>query len=145
MEKIVIIRDKSALDGTCYVEVVPGKYQKKHWQEGSLFFEEEVFGLIEPIFERNINRYDHYDMNDASKFEWLNIIIELEQLNELLISSDDFNGAIGKVSYIFRDTREWFQKNYEENKHYLISMNKELITWAKTVLKTHDNIAILGL
>ncbi len=145
MEEIVIIRDKSALNGTCYVEIVPGKYQKKHWQEGSLFFEEETFGLIEPIFERTINGYDHYAMNDASKSEWINIIVELEQLNELLRLSNDFNDSIGKVGYIFADTRDRFRTGYKENKNDLISMNKDLIIWAKEVLNTYDNIAILGL
>ncbi len=145
MEEIAIIRDKFKLEGTCYIEIVPGKYQKKHWQKGSLFFDEEAFGFIEPIFERFINGYDHYSMNDASKTEWLKIVNELEKLNELLSSATEFEDVFGKVGFIFSGTRDNFQKNFEENKKLLIQMNVELISWVKKVLVTHDHIAVLGI
>lgn len=145
MEEIAIIRDKSELEGTCYIEIVPGKYQKKHWQEGSLFFDEETFGFIEPIFERCMSGYDHYGMNDGSIQEWLKIINELEKLNELLNSTTAFENVLGKVGFIFGGTRDCFQTNFEESKKLLIEMNKELIYWARDVLKTHDYIAVLGI
>ena len=145
MEEITIIRDKSKLEGTCYIEIVPGKYQKKHWQEGSLFFNEEAFGFIEPIFERFINGYDHYSMNDASKMEWLKIVNELDELNELLSTATELEDVIGRVSFIFSGTRDNFQRNFEKNKKLLIQMNVELISWVKKVLNTHDHIAVLGI
>ena len=145
MKEIAIIRDKSKLEGTCYIEIVPGQYQKKHWQKGSLFFNEEAFGLIEPIFESFINGYDHYSMNDASKTEWLKIVNELEKLNELLSSATKLEDVFGKVGYIFSGTRDKFQTNFEENKKLLIQMNVDLISWVKNVLKTHDHIAVLGI
>lgn len=33
MKHITFITDKSKLKGTCYIEIVPGKYQQKHWQD----------------------------------------------------------------------------------------------------------------
>ncbi len=145
MEKIAIISDRSKLEGTCYIEIVPGKYQTKHWQKNSLFINEEAFGFIEPIFERFINGYDHYSMNDASKTEWLKIINELEELNELLSSATEFEDLFGKVGFIFSGTRDIFQRNFEENIKLLIQMNVELISWVKKVLNTHDHIAVLGI
>jgi hypothetical protein len=145
MEEIAIIRDKSKLAGTCYIEIVPGKYQKKHWQKGSLFFNEEAFGFIEPIFERFINGYDHYSMNDASKTEWLKIVKELEKLNGSLSLATDFESFMGEVGFKFSGTRENFQTNFEENKKLLIQMNVELISWVKKVLTKHEHIAVLGI
>ena len=145
MKEIAIIRDKSKLEGTCYIEIVPGKYQKKHWQEGSLFVDEEVFGFIEPIFERFISGYDHYSMNDASKSEWIKIIDQIEQLNELLKSSSEFEAIDGQVGFLSDGTRDRFQTNFEESKKLLVEMNQELIYWVRDVLNTHEHIAVLGL
>lgn len=145
MEEIAIIRGKSELEGTCYIEVIPGKYQKKHWQEGSLFFDEEAFGFIEPIFERCISGYDHYSMNDGSKEEWEKIIKELKKLNEVLDSASEFEFLLGKVGFIFGGTRDRFQTNFEESKKLLFKMNEEIILWAKETLKKHDHIAVLGI
>ncbi|QTR49856.1 hypothetical protein [Candidatus Thiothrix anitrata] len=145
MEKIAIIRDKSELDSTAYVEIISGKYQGKHWQNGSLFFDEETFGYIEPIFRRNISGYDHYNMNDGSKTEWLKIILELQELNDILSASTNFSDCLDSIGFIFKSTKVQFQENHIEAKEQLIKLNNELITWAKEELKTHEHIAILGL
>ena len=123
----------------------PGKYQKKHWQEGSLFFDEEAFGFIEPIFERCIGGYNHYSMNDGSKEEWEKIIVELEQLNEILKSSTGFEFLLDKMGFIFNGTRDRFQTNFLESKKLLLRMNEELVAWAKETLKSHNHIAVLGI
>ncbi|MFZ0959301.1 MAG: hypothetical protein WAO35_00230 [Terriglobia bacterium] len=44
MKSIRIITTKSELEGTGYIEVLPGAYKEKCWNEGYLFFDEEVFG-----------------------------------------------------------------------------------------------------
>ncbi len=36
MENIRIITNKNELEGTCYIEVLPGAYKNKCWNEGSL-------------------------------------------------------------------------------------------------------------
>ncbi len=60
MTYIQIIKDRSKLEGTAYVELVGGAYANSCWNEGSLFFEEEVFGYIEPTITRYEPTYDHY-------------------------------------------------------------------------------------
>jgi hypothetical protein len=37
MEEIRIITNKGELEGTCYIEVLPGPYREQCWNEGSLF------------------------------------------------------------------------------------------------------------
>ena len=96
MERIEIIKDKSELEGTCYIEVSPGKYQGKHWEETSLFFDEEIFGLIEMIFERNVPGYDHYSMNDANSESWTKVISELKELSVFLWSANKFTDIVGR-------------------------------------------------
>ncbi len=145
MENIEIIRDKSDLEGTCYIELSLGKYQGKHWEETSLFFEEETFGFIEMIFERNIPDYDHYSMNDADSESWLKVIAELKELEALLSSATEFGDLIGKVGFVFGDTRDYFQNHFQQSKAQLQKMIAELSEWAEIHIVKHGHIAILGI
>ncbi len=146
MNSIEIIKDISALEGTCYIELSLGKYQGKHWEDTSLFFDEEVFGYIEMIFERHIPNYDHYSMNDADSKSWSNIIIELKTFSELLISSNEFDDILSKVKFAFGDTRNYFQNNIQPNQlTQLHKMINELINWAEVKIKKHEYISVLGL
>lgn len=145
MDNIEIIRDKSDLEGTCYIELSLGKYQGKHWEETSLFFEEETFGFIEMIFERNIPDYDHYSMNDADSESWIKIIAELKELEELLNSVTEFGDLIGKVGFVFGGTRDYFQNNFQRSKAQLQEMIAELSEWAEIHIVKHGHIAVLGI
>jgi len=145
MESIKIIRDKMELEGTCYIELSLGKYQGKHWCPTSLFFEEEIFGLIEPIFEIAISDYDHYGMNNADKDEWNKALIELKKLASLLESANEFSDVMNELSFIFSGTRDYFQNHFEYCKIYLFNMITELIEWAEKNIKKHGYIAMLGI
>lgn len=145
MANIEIIKDKSALEGTCYIELSLGRYQGKHWAETSLFFEEETFGFIEMIFERNVPDYDHYSMNNANHESWHNIVIELKELEELLRSANDFADTVGKIGFAFGGTHDYFQNHFEQSKFQLQKMVAELSEWAEVNIKKHGHIAILGI
>jgi hypothetical protein len=42
-----VYRSKADLLGTAYIELVAGKYERRHWQEGSLFVDDEDFVAAE--------------------------------------------------------------------------------------------------
>ncbi|WP_179088476.1 hypothetical protein MKY66_11925 [Paenibacillus sp. FSL R5-0766] len=54
-----IIRDREELEGTGYIEVLPGKYLGQFWNEDSIYFDEEVFGFVEKTIENIFSGYDH--------------------------------------------------------------------------------------
>ncbi len=145
METIEIIKNKSELDGTGYMELSLGKYEGKHWEETSLFFDEEVFGYIEHIFEKHVPNYDHYEMNDADKLSWQKIIRDLSELSNLLESAIEFNEIVGSIGFIFGGTRDYFQNNFERCRAELLSMINELILWARENIDKYGYIAILGI
>ena len=145
MENIEIIRDKSKLDGTGYFELSLGKYRRVHWEDTSLFFDEEVFGLIEPIFERHVPGYDHYDMMDADSNAWKRINEDLLTLKETLDNSNDINGILGHVGFVFSGSRDYFANHYDQCKSQLISLIEDLVNWSSDNIKQHGHIAVLGL
>lgn len=145
MEKIEIITDKSNLEGTCYIEVSLGKYQGKHWEDTSLFFEEETFGFIEMIFERNVPGYDHFSMNDADSDSWYKVIAELKELERLLSAASEFDDLNCRVGFVFDGTRDYFQNHFQLSKAQLQKMVSELAEWAEIQIVKHGHIAILGI
>lgn len=145
MERIEIIKDKSELEGTCYIELSLGKYQGKHWEETSLFFDEEIFGLIEMIFERHVPGYDHYSMNDADSESWNKVISELKELSVFLESANKFTDIVGKVGFVFGGTRDYFQNHFQFCKTQLHEMINELVAWAEINIGKHGYIAVLGI
>lgn len=46
------------------MEIGPGKYSRKHWQDGFAFVWEDAFGMAEGIVARHFPEYDHFRMND---------------------------------------------------------------------------------
>lgn len=69
-------RGKSLLSDTCYIEIGPGKYSGKHWQEGFVFVDEDAFACAEGIANYYFPDYDHFGMNDLPKATGLLIIAE---------------------------------------------------------------------
>ncbi len=112
---IKIITDKNELEGTCYFEILPGKYKGQCWKDCSIFLDEEVFSLIEPAFERHVPNYDHYAFTDVSKEQW-NMI-----LNDLISQ---------KLDSKREDTKKLID---------------ELTVWVRSQLENEDYLAVLGL
>jgi hypothetical protein len=97
---IKVITDKKELKGTDYFEIMPGKYKGTCWKDGSIFFDEEVFTLIEPAFERHVPKYDHYAFTDVSKDQWEKILSDLASIKDQLgkaTTPSDLRGIIGEL------------------------------------------------
>ena len=83
------IRQKpEELDSTGYIEIGPGKYSGKHWQDGFLFVWGDAFGMAEGIITRHFPDYDHFAMNDIPKHsgrqitaEWRDAATRLHQMD----------------------------------------------------------------
>ena len=145
MNRIEIITNKSDLEGTCYIELSPGKYQGKHWQDTSLFFDEEVFGLIETIFEKHVPGFSHYSANDVDTDLWSKVISDLEELNELLFSATEFDEVANYLNFMLAGSEKYFEDNFLLCKKQLSEMIIELLPWAKRNIKEHNSIAVLGM
>lgn len=55
------------LEGTCYIEILPGRYKGNCWNKESIFFEEETFGYLERGIEMEFSKYDHFAFNEIPK------------------------------------------------------------------------------
>jgi hypothetical protein len=144
MGNISIIKDVNTLESTCYIEVCLGQYKEKHWAKSSLYFEEEIFGLIEPIFSEVVSSFDRYGISEINQEDWAKIILKLEKQNCLLQNISNFEQLLGRVGFLHAGARDYFQTHLEECSTELILLNNELIGWIKSN-KDFPIISILGL
>jgi hypothetical protein len=140
-----MITDHRKLEGTCYMEVLPGKYKGECWNSQSVFFEEEHFSFIEPTIIRHCPKYDHYAFTDINKSIWENILADLERLHENIRDSSRLSDIRADVDLFFTTTEQRFLESEAENMKHLRQMLNDFIRWARTTLESHDTIAVLGM
>src|SRR5262245_28844859 len=101
MEPIRLIEQKSELRGTCYIEFLPGKYAGRCWNDGSVFLDEEVFGLIEPKIIAQVPEFDHYAFIEIQGEVWNQIIRDLRDLSERLKSAQSIDDLAAEIGFFF--------------------------------------------
>lgn len=109
---ICLIKDINELTGSNYFEIFPGEYTGNCWNPNSVFFDEEVFTLIEKPFEDCIPKYDHYSFVQASKENIDQLIASLKSLSKTITKNNkqDINNSL---CWMFTTTYEEFIKNYK--------------------------------
>jgi len=145
MQNIKLVREVSDLVGTCYFEFCLGKYQGIHWQDSSVFLEDEVFGFIKPGFARIMRNFNHYSVNELDIKKRSRILSELEALVVDLESARSIEELDGKLGFLFDSTKFRFQKDFALNCRNLVHTIRELIEWIQKSVETHEYIAVLGI
>jgi hypothetical protein len=145
MSFLHILKEKSDLEGTAYIELLPGKYTGKCWNKGSLFLDEATFGFFEKIVERSLPEYDHYAFTEVSSTRWQPIIIRLKALAKELSSAEALEDIPTDAHFYFNDTEQRFMKDFKVNTRLLQQVATELAGWLEVTLRQHESVTILGL
>lgn len=142
---IKLIRNKSELEGSAYFELLPGSFKGTHWNDGSVFLDEEVFCLIEKPFAECISGYDHYAFMEVDSGHWAGILQALRRLRDRVLHAKSIDDIQAYVCFSWRDTRVRFAKNFNQNRQDLITLIDDLVQWVSGELKRESNIAVLGM
>ena len=145
MEDIRLIKDKTELEGTCYFELLPGPYQDRCWNEQSVFMAEEVFGLLEPIFRRHVQQYDHFAFTEVAAERWTGIIHDLQRLRDKLAGAKSVDDVHGGLGFIWSTSETRFCNEFSSNSKSVVCVIDDLTTWLETVLGSQQVISILGI
>jgi hypothetical protein len=140
-----IIKDKSTLDGTAYVELLPGRYGGNCWNDGSVFFDEPTFGFFEKIIQKHVPEYDHYAFTEIAHGKWSAVSLRLKSFAAELSGVSSFRELPDDINFIFLDTEGEFVKDFPSNARLLAGVARELARWIDGTLKEHDAITVLGL
>lgn len=145
MEPIGMITDKQELEGTGYIELLPGVFTGKVWSSNSVYFSEESFGYMEPVFEEVVAEFNRYAFTEVPAELLPELSAKLHKLADFLTkvkSTEELNGRIG---FIYAETEAIFALDFSSNRQALVDMIEELCDWLDKQADEQDAITILGL
>ena len=143
--EIRLICDKSLLEGTAYFEFLPGHYANEHWNDSSVFLDEEIMCLIERPFMDALPDYDHYSFFDVGLAQWQNILNNLDNFRNKLSAAKDIHDVVDQFCCIWSDTEKSFADDFYINRKSLMNLITEFNSWVNRTLEKHDTIAVLGM
>src|SRR3989304_3481557 len=76
------------LESTGFIEIMPGRYTGKHWQDGAIFIWEDAFTIAEGIIQEYFPQYDHLAMNDIPRSAGRLIAKDLQNAADTLQFAD---------------------------------------------------------
>ena len=137
--------EKNIKRGGPYFEFLPGEYKQTHWNDISIFVEEEVFELIEPVFRKHLrDSFNPFGPTRVSKLKSDDLINELKNFGTILRNSKSLAEIKEKVDFPI-PTSEMFELNVEQQKEDLASLIDELVEWLNSTFRSHELITILGI
>jgi hypothetical protein len=142
---IRLIRDKAELEGTAYFEFLPGHYSEKHWNETSVFLDEEVMCMIERPFMNTMPGYDHYSFSDVAAPRWQSILEGLSKLKTVFADASTVGDVSEQFCCIWPGTVKSFEKDFDVNRNRLIVVIDDFTDWVEQTLHEHESIAVLGM
>jgi hypothetical protein len=136
-------RSLEELERTDYIEIGPGKYSGKHWQDGFLFVSEYEFGMAEGIIAKHFTKYDHFAPNDIPKnmgqkitAEWAHVAALLDQMA---------SGQIYNVLNLDGSFLNYVDSDVESHKADIAGMLRSLAEACNAFYQQGDWICILGM
>lgn len=142
--KIQVVEDFSELDSGQFLEVFPGPYRGRAWNDESVFVEDEAFALIEPIVRRHVADFDHRKTFKIESVVWGKIVDDLEILKGALASASSFDEVKEFLGFRSDSACEEFASNFDSNLSSLVSMIDRLVGWLREELQGKEVLSILG-
>jgi len=139
----LIRRNKGELDSTGYMEIGPGRYSGKHWQDGFLFVWEDAFGMAEGILAKHLPEYDHFGMNDIPKETGLKVIEEWERTANAITQSGPSEAA--EMLNLAASYRSNLESEIVHNVKAIASMLRELSRECRRFYGGSEWICVLGM
>lgn len=137
-----IRRNPRELGSTGYMEIGPGRYAGKHWQDGFVFVWEDAFTMAEGILARHLPEYDHLDMNDVPREVGRAVAAEWRAAAEALAT------LTPAEAYRLLNLDAWYGNGLEEelasHRSEIRAMLLELADECDRFYETADWICVLG-
>jgi hypothetical protein len=143
--KIYLIRDLTELRGTCYFEILPGKYQEKCWNQNSVFMTEDSFGYLESIFEHHVSNFEHYAFVEISNNDWMLILADFSSLLVVLNRAQNIKELKCEVEFKYKYLMDDFIDDFQSSAIDLMTLIRDFSEWVQEQLKSQEYISVLGI
>lgn len=140
-----VIYDPKELEGSCYIEILPGKYNGVCWNSESIYFDEESFTFFEKTISMAQPNYDHFAFTEIDQKAWRRIVDQLDIIREFLEENPKIDEIDNYFDFIYEYIRQEFVDDFEKNVTKLAALFKEFQSWIVRKLQSHDYISVLGI
>ncbi|PGK52168.1 hypothetical protein CN918_30720 [Priestia megaterium] len=141
-----MIKNVENIESTNYIELLPGEYTAKYWNENSVYFADEAFRYFYNVISRYVPSYSIKTVTEIKAETWTRISKKLKELAEFL---SDNPPMIEIEKWIDFDNVEESIKCFDRHKELyikdLIRLIKEFTKWLEETCKTYSYITILGI
>ncbi|MBX9670719.1 MAG: hypothetical protein K2X93_24170 [Candidatus Obscuribacterales bacterium] len=141
--KIQLIEVLAELDGGEFLEIFPGPYKGRSWNEQSVYVEDRAFSLIEPIVKRHVPTFDHRANSAITRESWMLIINDLTSMKEALANAQSLDGVVPNLRVDGIKTA--FEADFQNNVARLTGMIEKLTVWLNRELESQPVISVLGI
>ncbi len=141
--KIQLIETLAELDGGEFLEIFPGPFKGRSWNEQSVYLEDNAFALIEPIVKRHVPNFDHRANTAIDRDSWTAIISDLTALKLQLAGAKSLEGAI--LSLRDDSIKAEFEADFQNNVGRLTGTIDKLVAWLNRELESQPVISVLGI
>ncbi|SHF07945.1 hypothetical protein SAMN05444392_10785 [Seinonella peptonophila] len=138
------IDNAEELDENDYIEIKPGKYTGLHWNDGSIFLDEEPFGMLIQSIMKQYPSFEYSSNNDIDHKTWRKIITEFNRILLILKNKPNIQQINSHIGFGFDDSQTQFAKNLNQNISDMIQLIQSLINWIEKTLENNEFISILG-
>jgi hypothetical protein len=138
----VVRQEPESLGSTGFVEVCPGRYSGRHWQQGCIFIWEDSFTVAEGILRAHFPDYDHLAMNDIPRTVGLLVVEDWRSAaRDLVEATLDQSFEILKLEGWQRDyLKEELQERRTETSRMLLQLADKVSTY----YKDEEWVSVLG-
>jgi len=137
---------KQQLQGTCYVEVQPGRHDGEFWKEESVYFTDETFSLFTQTILSYVPSYSMWGKSEVTTETCLLIASELKELAEFLETNPSLQELKERLELQNEPDIERLLTTYQQcgfNK--VLNLLHAFSSWLTAQCLTHSHLTILGI
>ncbi len=143
LSDIQVFTLESMPQSTAFFELLPRRYDGACWNSDSVYVEEEVFGLIEPIIYDSVSTYDHYAFTEVYPAEMQKIVSGLSHLVEQLERGDE--RQFMNLGYFFQTTEARVREEWPHIRPRLVNLCSDLRDWFQGMLSDGKTVTLMGI
>lgn len=145
MDFIRLIRSPRGVPSSQCIELLPGEYADKCWNEGSLFIELDTWGFFERSVMSHAYDYDRFSITPIDEALWYRIMQDFAQMKALLQSAESASQLNDKIGFYSSQTEAWFAEDFDRNRCALIAVIDTLSVWIEEKADSYGCVSVIGL
>jgi hypothetical protein len=144
-DDLTIYHAKEEFEGTCYVEILPSKFSGKHFNKGSIFINDEVFGLFQWAFKRYIPAYDPWGDFNVSSVKMKKLASDLGAFKKMILEGRTMGDIKTFCRMATPGLEIQLERTLQHQRDELVASTHKIVQWILEQANKTRHFAVLGI